>query len=244
MLSCTVPYLLLAQVNYEFPALVGGAIGLALSVLLARCGIGLTRSDKSQSAGQAVPFLQVVKAMTPTLLLIAILIVTRIHQLGLKALLNNTALLWQENLGWLGELRISRALIVELQQVLGTSAAAGYKTLYVPALIPFLLVVLLCIPLFRLNGDQVRQMFSETGGRVARPFIALFGALVMVNLMMQGGDNAPVILIGKALAALTGELAAVLVVPRRAGLVLLRFQYRLEPDLRRHSAVDRPEQRP
>ena len=244
VLSCTVPYLLLAQVNYEFPALVGGAIGLALSVLLARGGIGLTRSDKSQSAGQAVPFLQVVKAMTPTLLLIAILIVTRVHQLGLKALLNNTALLWQENLGWLGELRISRALIVELQQVLGTAAAAGYKTLYVPALIPFLLVVLLCIPLFRLNGGQVRQMFSETGGRIARPFIALFGALVMVNLMMQGGDNAPVILIGKALAALTGELAAVLVVPRRAGLVLLRFQYRLEPDLRRHSAVDRPEQRP
>jgi lactate permease len=67
------------------------------------------------------------------------------------------------------------------------------------------LVVVLCIPLFRLNGGQVRQMFSETGGRIARPFIALFGALVMVNLMMQGGDNAPVILIGKALAALTGE---------------------------------------
>ncbi|MGP1073435.1 L-lactate permease [Serratia sp. CY65442] len=205
VLSCTLPYLLLAQVNYEFPALVGGAIGLALSVLLARGGIGLARSDKPQSAGQAVPFMQVVKAMTPTLLLIAILIVTRVHQLGLKALLNNTALLWQENLGWLGELRISRALIVELQQVLGTSAAASYKTLYVPALIPFLLVVLLCIPLFRLNGGQVRQMFSETGGRITRPFIALFGALVMVNLMMQGGDNAPVILIGKALAALTGE---------------------------------------
>ncbi|ALL39675.1 lactate permease [Serratia marcescens] len=205
VLSCTLPYLLLAQVNYEFPALVGGAIGLALSVLLARGGIGLARGDKPQSAGQAVPFMQVVKAMTPTLLLIAILIVTRVHQLGLKALLNNTALLWRENLGWLGELCISRALIVELQQVLGTTAAAGYKTLYVPALIPFLLVVLLCIPLFRLNGGQMRQMFSETGGRIARPFIALFGALVMVNLMMQGGDNAPVILIGKALAALTGD---------------------------------------
>ncbi|WP_337961763.1 L-lactate permease, partial [Serratia marcescens] len=123
---------------------------------------------------------QVVKAMTPTLLLIAILIVTRIHQLGLKALLNTTTLLWQENLGWLGELRISQALIVELRQVLGTSAAAGYKTLYVPALIPFLLMVVLCIPLFRLNGGQVRQMFSETGGRITRPFIALFGALVMV----------------------------------------------------------------
>lgn len=105
-------------------------------------------------------------------------------------------------------------------------------------------MVLLCIPLFRLNGGQVRQMFSETGGRIARPFIALFGALVMVNLLMQGGDNAPVILIGKALAALTGELATVLFVPRRVGIVLLRFQYRFEPDVRRHSAIDRPEQWP
>lgn len=120
VLSCTVPYLLLAQVNYEFPALVGGALGLALSVLLARGGIGLARAEKPQSAAQAVPFMQVVKAMTPTLLLIAILIVTRIHQLGLKALLNTTTLLWQEKLGWLGELRISQALIVELRQVLGS----------------------------------------------------------------------------------------------------------------------------
>ena len=165
------PYLLLAQVNYEFPALVGGAIGSALSVLLARCGIGLARSDKSQSAGQAVPFLQVVKAMTPTLLLIAILIVTRVHQLGLKALLNNTALLWQEKLGWLGELRISRALIVELQQVLGTSAAAGYKTLYVPALIPFLLVVLLCIPLFRLNGGRCGKCSAKPAGALRGPLL-------------------------------------------------------------------------
>ncbi|MCE9938449.1 L-lactate permease, partial [Serratia liquefaciens] len=48
VLSCTLPYLLLAQVNYEFPALVGGAIGLAVSVLLARAGIGLVRVDKNQ----------------------------------------------------------------------------------------------------------------------------------------------------------------------------------------------------
>jgi lactate permease len=204
VLSCTVPYLLLAQVNYEFPALVGGAIGLMLSVLLARAGIGLSRCE-GKTAPQPVPFIQVIKAMTPTLLLIAILIVTRIHQLGIKALLNSTAPLWQGKLSGLGELHISDALIVELQQVLGTSAAASYKTLYVPALIPFLLVVLLCIPLFRLNCGQVKQMFAETGGRVAKPFIALFGALVMVNLMMLGGDNAPVILIGKTLASLTGE---------------------------------------
>lgn len=58
------PYLLLAQVNYEFPALVGGAIGLMLSVLLARAGVGLTRSE-SKTSSQPVPFVQVIKAMTP-----------------------------------------------------------------------------------------------------------------------------------------------------------------------------------
>ena len=203
VLSCTLPYLLLAQVNYEFPALLGGAIGLTLSVLLARANIGLTR-DRTPSTAQPVPFAQVLKAMAPTLLLIVILIVTRIHQLGLKSLLNSTALLWQGSLGWLGELSISKALIIELQQVLGTSAQAAYKTLYVPALIPFLLVVLLAIPLFRLNRRQVSQIFGATTRSIGKPFIALLGALIMVNLLMLGGDNAPVMIIGRALADATG----------------------------------------
>ena len=203
VLSCTLPYLLLAQVNYEFPALLGGAIGLTLSVLLARANIGLTR-DRTPSNAQPVPFGQVLKAMTPTLLLIVILIVTRIHQLGLKSLLNSTVLLWQGSLGWLGELSISKALIIELQQVLGTSAQASYKTLYVPALIPFLLVVLLAIPLFRLSRPQVRQIFGATTRSIGKPFIALLGALIMVNLLMLGGDNAPVMIIGRALADATG----------------------------------------
>lgn len=63
VLSCTLPYLLLAQVNYEFPALLGGAIGLTLSVLLARANIGLTR-DRTPSNAQPVPFGQVLKAMS------------------------------------------------------------------------------------------------------------------------------------------------------------------------------------
>ncbi|MDE9434460.1 L-lactate permease [Xenorhabdus bovienii] len=204
ILSCTTPYLLLAQVNYEFPALIGGAIGLALSVLFARLGIGIKRYEKKGTV-RVVPFSKMIKAMMPTLLLIVILIITRIHQLGIKGLLNNADIQWQLNLGWLGELNVSKSLIINLQQVLGTSASASYKILYAPAIIPFLLVVLLCIPLFQLNRYQVKQMFCETGSRVFKPFIALFGALVMVNIMMLGGENAPVIIIGKALAVMTGE---------------------------------------
>ncbi|MGJ0629312.1 L-lactate permease [Xenorhabdus bovienii] len=204
ILSCTTPYLLLAQVNYEFPALIGGAIGLALSVLFARLGIGIKRYEKKGTV-RVLPFSKIIKAMMPTLLLIVILIITRIHQLGIKGLLNNADIQWQLNLGWLGELNVSKSLIINLQQVLGTSASASYKILYAPAIIPFLLVVLLCIPLFQLNRYQVKQMFCETGSQIFKPFIALFGALVMVNIMMLGGENAPVIIIGKALAVMTGE---------------------------------------
>lgn len=54
VLACTVPYLLLAQVNYEFPALLGGAIGLGISVVTARAGIGLTRTEQKQRKSDPV----------------------------------------------------------------------------------------------------------------------------------------------------------------------------------------------
>ncbi|CBJ79782.1 Putative L-lactate permease (fragment) [Xenorhabdus bovienii SS-2004] len=47
-------------------------------------------------------------------------------------------------------------MIINLQQVLGTSASASYKILYALAIILFLLVVLLCILLFQLNRYQVK----------------------------------------------------------------------------------------
>ncbi|OTA17338.1 L-lactate permease [Xenorhabdus vietnamensis] len=48
-------------------------------------------------------------------------------------------------------------------------------------------------------------MFCETTSCIFKPFIALFGALAMVNVMMLGDENAPVIIIGKALAEITGK---------------------------------------
>ncbi|KLN96912.1 L-lactate permease [Moellerella wisconsensis] len=204
VVSCSLPYFLLAQINYEFPALVGGAIGLMLSVLIARMGIGLKKCERKHQK-QDIPFAKIIKAMTPTLLLIVILIITRIHQLGIKDLLNSTAVMWQFNLGFLGNVTISKALIFQLSNVFDTGASANYKTLYVPALLPFFVVVFFSIGLFRLNRQQVSEMFSQTANQIKKPFIALFGALIMVNLMMQGGNASPVIIIGSSLAGVTGH---------------------------------------
>ncbi|WP_299015585.1 L-lactate permease [uncultured Photobacterium sp.] len=240
-LSCTVPYFLLAQWNYEFPALVGGAIGLIISVIVARFGLGLVaeqrcvtqaipagnaaafgdvtevnmvtgdshstanHSSKNESSqNQKVSLTQIFKAMTPTILLIAILIVTRIKQFGIKSMLIDGTEIFTLSLGPLGDFSLSKALIIKLSHILGTDVSWAYKTLYVPALIPFLLVVLISIPLLNLSGNVVKQMFSETANRIKMPFIALVGALIMVKLMMTGGENSPIMTTGQAFSDLMG----------------------------------------
>ena len=205
-LSCTIPYYLIAQWNFEFPALVGGAIGLIISVIIAKSGLGLQKVVKSERDAKSKPvaFSEVMKAMTPTLLLIFILIVTRIKQFGIKSMLVDNTEVFSLSLGPLGDFSISQALIIKLSQILGTDVAWAYKTLYVPALIPFLLVALISIPVFKLEGKIVKQMFVETGSRIKTPFIALVGALIMVKLMMTGDENSPIMVTGTAFSDLMG----------------------------------------
>ncbi|WP_375748447.1 L-lactate permease [Vibrio sp. HN007] len=205
-LSCTVPYFLIAQWNYEFPALVGGAIGLITSVMVARAGIGLAKEsgEQKQSESAPIPAAEVFKAMTPTLLLIVILVITRIKQFGIKSMLTDSTEMLSFSFGVLGDFSVSKALIFKLSHILGTDVSWAYKTLYVPALIPFLLVAIISIFVFKLERKTVTQMFAETGSRIKMPFIALVGALIMVKLMMTGDQNSPIMVTGKAFADLMG----------------------------------------
>ncbi|UTV28770.1 L-lactate permease [Photobacterium atrarenae] len=204
IVSCTLPYWLFAQWNYEFPALVGGAIGLSLSILLARMNVGLeTQEPSTHAKPEKIPFGTVLKAMSPTLMLIGILIVTRIQQLGIKGMLNDSTQMFNFNLGF-ADLSVSQALIFKLSNILGTDTSWAYKTLYVPALIPFLLVVLISIPVLGMSGQLAKQAFTETASRIKIPFIALVGALIMVKFMMVGDESSPIMTTGQAFADLMG----------------------------------------
>ncbi|MFN1582092.1 L-lactate permease [Vibrio rotiferianus] len=203
--SCTLPYLAFAQWNYEFPALIGGAIGLTISIVLARLNIGMEPRQPEENEQQAqIPRAEILKAMSPTLLLIAILIITRIQQLGIKQLLTDSTQLFTIQLGHFAEFSVSNALILKLSQILGTETSWAYKTLYVPALIPFLLVVLVSAVVFKMSKQQLGQVFTETGQRIKTPFIALVGALIMVKFMMMGDANSPIMTTGRALSDLLG----------------------------------------
>ncbi|EFL77978.1 putative L-lactate permease [Actinobacillus pleuropneumoniae serovar 6 str. Femo] len=202
--ACVIPYFFLAQVNYEFPSLVGGAIGMFISIFLANKGVGLAKVENTLD-NSSVTAKEVAKALLPTGLLIGFLIVTRIQQLPFKAMMNNTTAWISTQLGSLGQFEISQGLVFSLKNIFGTTVSANYKLLYVPALIPFVITVLICIPLFALSGSKVKDVFAGSFKQTKNPFIALVGALIMVNLMLVGNDGSMVKIIGKSFAAATGE---------------------------------------
>lgn len=205
VLSCTIPYLLLAQVNYEFPSLVGGAIGLLLSILIANMGWGLSKESTEKPLTAGLPWKTVAKALLPTMMLIFILIITRIHQLGLKGLLSDATAWLSVSLGYIGNFEISRSFALSLSNIFYQGVNEGYRTLYVPALIPFVITVVLFCTLFKVGKSNTYGIFQASFSQIKKPFLALLGALIMVKLMLVGGEKSMVITIGNSFASVAGE---------------------------------------
>lgn len=206
ILACVVPYVLLAQVNDEFPSLVAGATGFALSVVLARKKIGLQASagTTASAAVDPVDLRALVRALSPFLGLIAILVVTRIPALPFRGWLGAVAPAWPIELGSFGYASISAGLVVTITEIFGTDVAWAYKALFVPALIPFFLIYALAIPVLGIPGSVARQIWTESLGRMHKTIVTLIGALIMVQLMMVGGDRSLTTMIGRTFAELCG----------------------------------------
>ena len=108
ILACTLPYLVLARFDYEFPTILGGMIGLLVSVFLAKKQIGLEKTTGPDSA--PVQNTHLIKAMFPLWGSILVLLATRIKQLGIKELLTSTAHNIDISLGSIGTFSINPSL--------------------------------------------------------------------------------------------------------------------------------------
>lgn len=216
--SCVVPYFLLGMLSYEFPSLIGGMIGFGLTIWLAKKGIGLQKDGVPECEGkrpvvtmddidssQMVSGKQLVKSLFPLWGTVVVLLLTRIRQLGIKDLLNSSEGGWGTDLGSLGHLNISESLVVSLSEIFRTDTVWSFKLLYVPSLIPFVLISACTFVLYKMPWAEVKGVFKETGSRLVNPFLALLGALVYVRLIMSGGESATTVIIGNSLAASIGE---------------------------------------
>lgn len=202
VLASVVPMLLVARFNYEFPAVVGGVIGLPLTILLARLGIGIERSP-GESRGPLVSR-RVVLAVAPLAATVALLLVTRIPALGLRGWLTATEPHFALPLGALGTFTISPSLVLALRGILGQDLHWSHAVLYVPSLVPFVLTAGFAFAIFRSDPRIWGEALRETGGRIGRPVIALLGALAFVGLLMSGGDRSSTHILGHTLADAAG----------------------------------------
>ena len=205
ILSCTIPYVLLAQVNEEFPSLVAGAIGLLISVFVANKGWGLSKDYPKDTNAEKVPFLAIAKALAPLGMLIGMLVITRIKQLGIKGLLTSTDPWFSFSLPGLSDITVTQSLTIVFGNIFGEAVSEKYQTLYVPAWIPFVITVWICILLYKTKFKDSWAFYVGTIRQTNKPLLALIGALIMVKLMMEGGDASMVKVIGKEFAAFAGD---------------------------------------
>ena len=208
--ACTViPYLILSRFNYEFPSLVGGATGLIGSVVLARKSVGLktgdTETEVQLKQKRTITGSELIKATFPLWGTILVLVITRIPELGIRQLLTAHEPALHVPMGVLGDFSVSSSLVVSLKNVFQTAEGWSHMILYVPSVIPFLLISLITFAVFRTRKSRIKMVFSTTVQQMKKPTCALLGALVFVNLMMMGGEDSAVNNIGRVLAGLAGE---------------------------------------
>jgi len=216
--ATVIPFLIIAKYNYEFPSLIGGAIGLLISVLIAKKGIGLNSEevkvhgasesdDERTDAESSVPIRrsELIRAMFPLWGTILVLIITRVGQLGVKALLTASDPSLGIKLGFLGEFTISPSLVIGLKDIFNTDLSWSHAILYVPSILPFVFISMLTFWWYKSPGALMKKAFSTTIKQMKNPTLALLGALVFVNLMMMGGAESAVNRIGESLANATGS---------------------------------------
>ena len=186
-LAFTVPYILVAiYLGPEFPSLLGGLIGLAVVVTAARKGFLLSGVQPwefpprsgwqpewmgtfSGEPKRKEATMSLARAWMPYVLVAALLVITRLPGLPLKAWLASVQLTWEG--------------------ILGTSLTQGIQPLYLPGTI-FLVVCLLTAWLHRMSGDRVRAAWSASGRMLAGPAFALVFAVALVRVFIDSDVNA------------------------------------------------------
>jgi lactate permease len=209
-----------AAFNYEFPSVAGGMIGLLTTIFLARRGIGLAK-DEANAAGSVARSSQsispqseasplhrgdIFRALAPLLATVGILLLTRIPFLGLRQLLTSEAKWVLIPLGPVGEFSLSPSLVFQLRGILGEDLHWSHALLYVPSILPFFVAAALALVLYRCPPSVFGTVAKETFARLRNPVIALFGALIFVQLLKIDGERASTRILGDALAAGAGGL--------------------------------------
>ncbi len=187
-LAFTIPYTLTGVfLGPEFPSLLGALVGLAIVVTAARQGflipkdtwdfppvsewqpewIGRLEIKLDDLTGKKPMALWL--AWLPYLLVAVILVLTRLPQLGIGALLRSFQISWTD--------------------IFGTGITAATTPLYLPGFI-LIVVVLITYFLHRMSGDALKSAFSDSSKVLLGAGFVLIFTVPMVRVYINSGVNA------------------------------------------------------
>jgi lactate permease len=170
-------YLVARYLGPEFPSLLGALSGLVLLTLLVRFGIAVPanlwrcQTEQSHSAAEdrsEIKPYNLLKAWGAYLLLAALLVISRLEFLPIKAALQNLELSWT--------------------QIFGSSLSATVQPLYLPGTL-FVLTVFLLLPWQTKRRQLMQHAATESLRRIWPAAITLASAVPMVRLFLHSGLN-------------------------------------------------------
>ncbi|WP_215398516.1 L-lactate permease [Rheinheimera oceanensis] len=192
-LAFTVPaYVVALLLGPEFPSVLGALTGLLIVCGLARRGILLPAAFEpaaqagmlhSLQPGKPQPF-GLLRAWLPYLIVALLLVLSRIPELPVKALLQSVSIVWVD--------------------IFGSAIAVSVMPLYLPGSL-FVLTALLALFIQRGSLQHFRVALHQSSSMLWPSLVALCAAVPMVRIFLQSGVNNAGL---KAMPMALAELAA------------------------------------
>ena len=203
-ISFAIPYWISAWfITAAFPSLIGAMVGGTITVALLNAGyllpdthwdfperdrwadhwVGDIEPGGEEMARDDVPDMSLLKAWSPYIVLVILLVITRVVDPISEAITGeeNAVAFTVDGVG-------EFVLGVELNWngIFGYDLAAGIGFVNVPGFWLFVTAII-AIGIFGLPGDRVKAAWVEAGQKLVAPFIALVFVIAMVQVMLQAG---------------------------------------------------------
>ncbi len=180
-----VPYWVTAWLlGPEFPSLFGGLIGLAIVITATRKGflqpeepwdfapretwLDSWMGDLSPDDAAPRQVIGTARAWAPYGVLAAILVITRIPELGIQSVLQGVNPTWEN--------------------IFGQGLNAGFQFLYLPGFV-FLMAVLVSYPLHRMKGSEIALAWRTAGRQMVKAAPAMLIAVPLVRIFINSGTD-------------------------------------------------------
>eukprot|EP00980_Cylindrotheca_fusiformis_P017549 scaffold5502_cov115-Cylindrotheca_fusiformis.AAC.11 len=139
---------------------------------------------------------------SPIWLIVLLLVLTRVEDIGLKDYLTRKEPNFAIYFGSYGTFRLSASLVLQIDNILSYPGLNWkYELLYMPFIMPFVLVSLFTMLVYRKDLQRSpKQIAGIVARRLKNPAIAVLGALCLVQLMIRIDTSAPAFILGTVLA--------------------------------------------